>query len=55
MGQAVLVETSVNDEFVDTSFAAETLIEEPVTSGADSSLWACEAGDAGCKPGGEDD
>lgn len=55
MGGTMPRVTSVKDEFVDTSFAAETLIEEPITGGADSSLWECEAGDANCKPGVRDD
>ena len=28
-----------DDDLVDTSFSAEGLIEEPVTSGGESSLW----------------
>lgn len=36
-------------EFVDVSFASESLLEEPVTSGGDSSIWDedCEPGEAG--------
>lgn len=36
-------------EFVDVSFASESLLEEPVTSGGDSSVWDedCEPGDEG--------
>jgi hypothetical protein len=30
------------DDLVDTSFAADPLIEEPVTSGSESSLWDCD-------------
>ena len=30
------------DDLVDTSFAAEPLIEEPVTSGGEASLWDCD-------------
>jgi len=55
MGETLPGETLVNDGFIDTSFAAETLIEEPITSGADSSQWACEAGDANCEPRNQDD
>ncbi len=32
-------------ELVDTSFASDPLIEEPVTSGADSILWDCDEDD----------
>lgn len=53
--ETIPVQTSVSNDFVDTSFAAETLIEEPITSGADSSVWECEAGDAGCEPSAPDD
>ena len=36
-------------DLVDTSFAREPLIEEPVTSGADSILWECDVdGDGDC-------
>lgn len=55
MGDALPGDTSLNDGFVDTSFAAETLIEEPITSGADSSVWQCEAGDPNCEPGNQDE
>jgi hypothetical protein len=34
-------------ELVDASFATEALIEEPVTSGADSILWDCDRDDDG--------
>ena len=34
-----------DDELVDTSFADDPLIEEPVTSGADSILWDCDRDD----------
>ncbi|HWT11894.1 MAG TPA: hypothetical protein VN231_03995, partial [Allosphingosinicella sp.] len=43
-GRAAL---AVADEPVDTSFAGEPLIEEPVTSGADSILWDCDQDDDG--------
>jgi hypothetical protein len=36
-----------NNELVDTSFADEPLIEEPVTSGGDSILWDCDNDDDG--------
>lgn len=36
-------------EFVDVSFATESLLEEPVTSGGDSGVWDGEDGD--CPPG----
>ena len=55
MGRTMPGETSALNEIVDTSFAAETLIEEPITSGADSSQWDCEAGQADCAPGSRDD
>jgi len=35
------------DDIVDTSFADEPLIEEPVTSGSDSILWDCDRDDDG--------
>jgi hypothetical protein len=35
------------DDLVDTSFADEPLIEEPVTSGGDSILWDCDNDDDG--------
>ena len=35
------------EELVDTSFADEPLIEEPVTSGSDSILWDCDRDDDG--------
>jgi hypothetical protein len=43
-------------EFVDVSFATESLLEEPVTSGGDSGVWDGEDGDCPpgevCEPGG---
>jgi hypothetical protein len=36
-----------SDDLVDTSFADEPLIEEPVTSGGDSILWDCDNDDDG--------
>ena len=36
-----------DDELVDTSFADDPLIEEPVTSGGDSILWDCDRDDDG--------
>jgi hypothetical protein len=36
---------NANPELVDTSFSSEPLIEEPVTSGADSTLWDCDQDD----------
>jgi hypothetical protein len=36
------VQRTVNDDIIDTSFGNESLIEEPVTSGADASLWRCD-------------
>jgi len=44
------VNTATSDRLVDTSFAAESLIEEPITSGSDSSLWECVPGNENCKP-----
>ncbi len=42
-------------EIIDTSFDTETLLEEAVTSGGDSSLWECEgADDASCRPAGSE-
>lgn len=44
-----------DSDLIDTSFGNEALIEEPVTSGADTSLWDCEPGEPGCEPSeGED-
>ena len=43
------------DDLVDTSFAAEGLIEEPVTSGGDGSLWETDCdrdNDGDCDEGG---
>lgn len=37
----------VDTELVDTSFVGEPLIEEPVTSGADSILWDCDRDEDG--------
>jgi len=37
-----LARGSAADDLVDTSFAAEPLIEEPVTSGGESILWECD-------------
>ena len=36
-------------QFVDVSFASESLLEEPVTSGGDSGVWDEEG--AACEPG----
>jgi hypothetical protein len=33
------------DDLVDTSFSSDPLIEEPVTSGGESSLWECDDDD----------
>ena len=45
----LLVPPATNTDLVDTSFAREPLIEEPVTSGADSILWECDVdGDGDC-------
>ncbi|WP_165357511.1 hypothetical protein [Sphingosinicella sp. CPCC 101087] len=39
-------------DLVDTSFSAEPLVEEPVTSGGDSILWECDVdGDGDCDGG----
>ena len=44
---------AANDDFIDTGFDNERLIEEPVTGGSDSSLWECEPGDSQCGPNGD--
>ncbi len=36
-----------DDELVDSSFASDPLIEEPVTSGGESSLWECDRDEDG--------
>jgi hypothetical protein len=36
-----------DEELVDTSFADDPLIEQPVTSGSDSELWDCDRDDDG--------
>ncbi|MGQ0588034.1 MAG: beta strand repeat-containing protein [Sphingosinicella sp.] len=33
---------AVSDDLIDTGFDTESLLEEPVTSGSDTSLWECE-------------
>jgi len=44
---------AVNDNFlIDSSFATEGLIEEPVTSGADGSSWECDSDTERCEPNG---
>ena len=47
---------SEEDDLIDTSFSAEGLIEEPVTSGGESGTWDgdCDRDDDGdCDEGGE--
>ena len=41
-GDGVLDQQALNTDIVDTSFANEGLIEEPVTSGAEVSTWDCD-------------
>lgn len=41
---------AVNDDFIDTSFSTETLLEEPITSGSDPGLWECDPADGQCGP-----
>ena len=41
----VLVGAAEEDDLVDTSFSRDPLIEEPVTSGGESSLWECDDDD----------
>ena len=44
-----LFSDNVPGDLVDTSFSADPLIEEPVTSGGDSILWDCDMdGDGDC-------
>ena len=46
-GSFTLTLPGAADDLVDTSFADEPLIEEPVTSGGDSILWDCDNDDDG--------
>ena len=46
-GATTIAFPGARDDLVDTSFAQEPLIEEPVTSGSDSILWDCDTDDDG--------
>jgi hypothetical protein len=46
-GSTAVAVPGARDDLVDTSFAQEPLIEEPVTSGSDSILWDCDTDDDG--------
>ena len=39
---AILLPQGETDDVIDSSFAAESLIEEPVTSGSEPGLWNCD-------------
>lgn len=44
---AILLQEGDPDDVIDSSFASDPLIEQPVTSGSETSLWDCDPDDDG--------
>jgi filamentous hemagglutinin family protein len=44
---AILIQSGEPDDVIDSSFASDPLIEQPVTSGSETSLWDCDPDDDG--------